>query len=680
MAAFAFTPQAKAPRLDHRADDPARARDALHALDSGCPREEWVRLAMAAKAAGLSADDFVEWSRGAPNFKSEADCRAVWRSLSAHGGVGAGTLFAAARTTGWSDRASDFKGSRPRMAPSSADAHRAAQNVPQRPAFDVAGTWASAEPASPAHPYIARKLGLPDGLRIYRGPLRVAGQALDGALLVPAFDAAGELVTWQAIPAEPDAKKLNAPGRQVSGSFTVGGPLRDGEPVHVCEGIGAAWSTHQATGRPAVVAFGAGRMESVARDLRERFPGARLVLVADVGKERECERIAGMVGGTWVAAPADLGDNGDVNDLHQRDGLAAVADLLSQARAPTASRFRLLTADDLANLPPVRWRVRGVLPEEGLAAVYGPSGSGKSFLVLDMLGAVAEGREWFGHRTRACPVTYMALEGEAGIAQRVAAFRVRHGHAPAAMRFVAAPFVLLAPGDVAELSSAIRAAGGAGGIVVIDTLNRAAVAADENDSKDMGRIIEGAKALQAALGGLVLLVHHSGKDASRGLRGHSSLHGALDAVVEVVRDGDRREWRVPKVKDGQDGATHPFRLAVVELGEDAEGEPVTSAVVQPLDADASTLKPQAPAAGTNQRIAWDVLGPMLRAAGTTRPDGVPACVPVGRPVVTMDAALDAIGPRLLVEGKRRRERAAQALQGLCGRGLLCHEDGWLWCA
>jgi hypothetical protein len=46
----------------------------------------------------------------------------------------------------------------------------------------------------------------------------------------------------------------------------------------------------------------------------------------------------------------------------------------------------------------------------------------------------------------------------------------------------------------------------------------------------------------------------------------------------------------------------------------------------------------------------------------------------------MEAALDAIGPRLVVPEKRRRERATQALQGLCGRGLLCHEEGWLWCA
>ena len=59
-----------------------------------------------------------------------------------------------------------------------------------------------------------------------------------------------------------------------------------------------------------------------------------------------------------------------------------------------------------------------MLPESGLAAVYGPSGGGKSFLVLDMLASVADGCEWFEHRVNRAPVVYLALEGEAGLSQQ----------------------------------------------------------------------------------------------------------------------------------------------------------------------------------------------------------------------------------------------------------------------
>ena len=121
----------------------------------------------------------------------------------------------------------------------------------------------------------------------------------------------------------------------------------------------------------------------------------------------------------------------------------------------------------------------------------------------------------------------------------------------------------------------------AGGIVCLDTLNRAAPGIDENDSSEMGLLIDAAKAMQAEIGGLVVLVHHAGKDATKGLRGHSSLHAALDAVLEVTRTGERREWNLAKSKDGEDGKAHAFRLDVVELGEDADGWPVSSCVVEP---------------------------------------------------------------------------------------------------
>lgn len=653
-----------------QADEVERARSALFALDAGCLRDEWVALAMAAKAANLSFADFHSWSEPAHNYRSEADCLAVWRSIDDTGGIGAGTLFAKARENGWREPMNGH--ARPHQ---KTQEPRKAEAKAERPPFDFRAVWRDSEAATAAHAYIGRKLGLPDGLRLYRGPLTLAGQALDGALLVPAHDADGELQSWQAIPAG-EGKKLNAPGATMKGGrFFVGGKPRDNEPLHLCEGIGAAWSAHQATGKPAVVTFGAGNCADLAADLHRRFPGARLVIVADRGKEAEAERIARSVSGAWVGLPAEWPSNSDVNDLHKRDGLAAVAALLAKPQEPPR-RFRLLTAEELAERPPVRWRVRSVLPAEGLAAVAGPPGCGKSFLALDLLGAVAEGREWFAHRVEPCPVIYCALEGEAGIAQRIQAYRARHGSAPARMRFMAQPFALLEPGDVAELADAIRAAGGAGGIVAIDTLNRATVGADENDSRDMGCVIEGAKLLQSALGGLVLLVHHTGKDASRGLRGHSSLLAALDAVIEVKRDGDRREWRTTKAKDASDGDSHAFRLEVLEVGADADGEPVNSCVVEPTEA---VRRPAAPVGG-NQKIAWDCIGVLLRAAGDIRPEGAPAELPPGRPAVSREAAIEAVAPRLDCEQKRRRERARDAIRSLCGKGLLRDVDGWLWCA
>lgn len=341
--------------------------------------------------------------------------------------------------------------------------------------------------------------------------------------------------------------------------------------------------------------------------------------------------------------------------------------------AKPAMRYKLLTSEDLKNLPPLRWRIRGVLPQAGIGAVFGPSGSGKSFLVIDVLAAVATGRAWFGCRVKQAPVLYIALEGEAGIAQRVHAHQIRHGDLPPGFRFLLTPLDIRKPDDRAELVKAARAAGLVDGVLVLDTLNRAAPGMDENDSRDMGEVITAAKALQAELGGLVLLVSHTGKDVTKGLRGHSSLHAALDCAVEVRRDGDRREWQIAKAKDGDDGEAHPFRLDVVEVGEDDDGEPVTSCIVMADEAAHVATRPKLPKGG-NQRIVWDALGDLLKTSKHFGKAGAPPTLPC----VELEAAIEAIAPRLTCEERRKVTRTREAFTGLLANKAIEHREGWLW--
>lgn len=224
--------------------------------------------------------------------------------------------------------------------------------------------------------------------------------------------------------------------------------------------------------------------------------------------------------------------------------------------------------------------MRGVLPARGLAAIAGPSASGKSFLAFDMAAAIAGGWRWFGQRVEAAPVVYAALEGEAGYKLRAQAWEAHHCKAlPYELRLMLDTFKLTEAQDVKDLAAVVPA----GAVVIIDTLNRAAPESDENSSRDMGLILEAAKRLQALTGGLVVLVHHTGKDESKGLRGHSSLFAALDAVVTVSRDGDRREWKMGKSKDGADGEAHTFKLQVETLGFDEHRDSLTSCVVVPTN-------------------------------------------------------------------------------------------------
>lgn len=338
-------------------------------------------------------------------------------------------------------------------------------------------------------------------------------------------------------------------------------------------------------------------------------------------------------------------------------------------------RFKLLGSEQLSALPPMTWRVHGVLPEHGLACVYGASASGKSFLSIDLAAAITTGCDWFGYRVKPAPVVYVCLEGEGGFKLRVQAWERTNGQTlPRALRVMLETFKLTDPRDVQEFAEAVLHVG-SGAVVIIDTLNRAAPSADENSSRDMGEILEAAKALQRATNGLVVLVHHSGKDATKGLRGHSSLFAALDAAIEVTRDGDRREWRVAKAKDGKDGEGHSFHLEVVALGSDGDEESSSSCVVRADNSAGSATRPRPPKGG-NQRVALSALHEQLKKSNSFGMCGAHAQTPC----LELEATVEIIAARLTCVAKRKNERARHALTGLINTNVVTLRDGWLWLA
>ncbi|MBD5539573.1 MAG: AAA family ATPase [Desulfovibrio sp.] len=248
-----------------------------------------------------------------------------------------------------------------------------------------------------------------------------------------------------------------------------------------------------------------------------------------------------------------------------------------QEQAPDRE-FSFLTAEEVLALKTPPWRVKDVLPAAGLAAIFGQPGSGKTFIALDMAFSLAEGREWFQMQTHPCPVVYVNLESNLGLKKRLTAWQKERARpVPDNVRFVIEPFYILE--DVAALARGIEP----GAVVFLDTLNAASAGLDENSSRDMGLILEAAKKLQRLSEGLVVLIHHGGKDAAKGLRGHSSLNAALDAAIEVTRNGESRFWRTSKAKEAEDGRRQGFRLKSVVIGYTEENEPESSCVVEPDD-------------------------------------------------------------------------------------------------
>lgn len=338
------------------------------------------------------------------------------------------------------------------------------------------------------------------------------------------------------------------------------------------------------------------------------------------------------------------------------------------------NRFRLMDRAAIMDQPALRWRLKGIFSQAGIGAIYGPSASGKSFLGVDLGISIALGDRWFGHRSFAASVTYIMLEGEAGLRNRIQAWEEHNlQQIPSTFMAIAQPFELADPAQVEELAAVAPK----GGVVIIDTLNRAAPGLDENSSQDMGRVLAGMKRLQEITGGLVLIVHHTGKDASKGLRGHSSLFAALDGAIEVERSSNSRCWSAAKVKDGEDGKQVLFKLNVIDLGKDSDGDTVTSCAVSE---DTGAIFQAKPPSGKHQIAALSAIRRALGASSSTGQGGAPS----GSACLRFEEAVTQSAPELVgVEKKRRAARAREAVQGLISsghlhRGLDANEEEWVW--
>jgi hypothetical protein len=234
--------------------------------------------------------------------------------------------------------------------------------------------------------------------------------------------------------------------------------------------------------------------------------------------------------------------------------------------------------------------VEDTITAGGLSVMYGESNSGKSFLACDMACSIGSGGPWMGKRTVQGAVLYVAGEGAQSIKLRILAWRQHHGVMPW-VAVVPVSVNLLDPGaDLARVVEAAQAVhqryGHPVSLIQIDTLARAFGGGNENASEDMGAVIKHADLLREKTGAHVMFVHHAGKDASKGSRGHSSLKAATDTEIEVIGDADSKlhTAEITKQRDlGSRGEKLVARFEVVKMGLDQWGKDVTTCVVQPTN-------------------------------------------------------------------------------------------------
>lgn len=366
-----------------------------------------------------------------------------------------------------------------------------------------------------------------------------------------------------------------------------------------------------------------------------------------------------------------------------------------------------------AGMKPARreWLIKDLILARSFGIVFGPPGCGKSFLMADlMLTCAASSLEdrrgdatnkWFGYRVNPFGVVYVVAEGADDFIIRLHAWRLEQGIDPdAIMPFVFLPTSINLRSDEADtkklveeiqgIDAEMRDKCGVGvGAVVLDTVSRALAGGNENDSAVMGGFVRNCEAVQKAMKVAVVGVHHGGKEAGRGPRGHEALLGAADFTWEVTprtEDEPTHKWIVRKFKAGAAGKSHDFVLKSRTVDEDEDGDPITSCVVVPRDGDRSGRTREEGILPSSSEIDFlRILGEAVEGDGIMPPTEIPVPRNVAL-IVNRERVKERFHDRYAIteDGDdeqvydRLRKRWERATKSLLRKNIINASGGWIW--
>lgn len=407
--------------------------------------------------------------------------------------------------------------------------------------------------------------------------------APDGRLLVPGYNEDGEISTIQFIPAE--GKKLFLSGSKASGAFFPIGEKKS--KIYFSEGFATAATIYEETGEMSIVCFGANNIPKVVSTFKKIHSDVPLIVIADRDEHKAGERFAAVAveesGARMIVCP-EMETGTDVNDYREQGGdLRGLLEVIKNKFEPHIIQSSSLKDAFLKTLSH-GWLIKEILPESaGLTVIYGDPGTYKSFMTLDMVLSMACGMEWHGKATKEQRVLYVAGEGQEGLLKRIEAWRQYKG-IDEIINFDLLPISCFLDdnGDVIEFNELLKILPSRPDLVVFDTLARS-MSGEENSKVDMGNVVRAVDEMRTNLGCKAIIVHHSGKDKSQGMRGTNSLEAATHVVYKMEKkekeDIHKVTFITERQKDDEAHSPIDFEMKIIDTGfKNSDGDPVTSLV------------------------------------------------------------------------------------------------------
>jgi putative DNA primase/helicase len=438
---------------------------------------------------------------------------------------------------------------------------------------EVEAIWDNADIATRDHPYLQKK-------QLKTGYCAKVGR--DGRLIIPLYDEWQNLCSVQYISG--DGEKRYHLGGEVKNKFCVVGDLKTHNKIFVAEGFATAATIYETTNIACVVAFSASGLVGITEILKRNLKDTKeIIIVADNDESGVGQKYADQASAKYGAKVILIPTKGDANDY-----LLAGNDLLSLLTAEEQELSYLSEGVDFVNEEDDEiWMIDGWLPPRGLVMLYGASGSGKTFVVLDMCMHIATSQKlWAGQEMTGGEVIYLAGEGHAGLKRRMGAWLYKYNQDLSSFKkrlwVSRSGCDLDKPEGLYRVVQEIRVSQAKPSVIVIDTLHRF-LTGDENSAKDAGVMLKSCDALIREFDCCVILVHHTGvgESAQGRLRGSSSWRAAVDIEIMITKQDKQITISQKKSKDADLIADKIVTLSSAKYFDrkNKKGEQIYSAVI-----------------------------------------------------------------------------------------------------
>ncbi len=565
-----------------------------------------------------------------------------------------------------------------------------------------------------SHPYLIKK-----GIK---GAYSIRANDYKGnTSLVIGVGSGGAFSTLQFINA--DGSKRFLPDGKKKGCYSILNKTQHPRLIAIGEGFATVASIIEdpycvKMGVMGVMALDAGNLELVAAEMRKQHPAADILIFGDMGDlddkgEKAARAAAKAINGYCVLPPIAKGDFNDyltsgemnttledliilstgsysapTNDdyLNNCPDFPTFESATERNKAQQNDLLRWSSGDDLAdNAKAPDFLINDILETDSHGVLLGASMAYKSFLALELAHCICTGSAFFEHEAFTTgKVLYICGEGRGALERRIKALKIVKGGFNNNLMVLDTPINIDGSVNMASLNELINAH--TPHLVIFDTFASLNNGTNENDPSEVARVLRLVKETCRNGKTSSLIVHHLGKDESRGGRGASNFKTDVDFSFEMKRTPDTTTATLScvKMKDGDDFADIYINAHIVELGLTRQDGKATTSLVLKSSEYAPTEKNSKPLDVVSKNI-LTALHEAIEKNGIAPPNEIKARFsdsPQNCPVkvVHIDDLRPFAYPFLNVAGNSKRVVLKRCIEKLEMHGNAMFFNDYMWIA